>query len=294
MKLYLILAMILIISVTAFAQENLSIFDQGFQEIGTTQENAIDNDIGIPAESEESSNYNTCLNGCSSCETRCKDSALQQYAENNKQVSICDSISNEALKISCQDNINSALALASGDSSKCSAITDEDLTKNCELLIVQNKAVNSGNTEICSSLDEQSKNGCINNVNFALAIKNGDDSFCNKLPPSQQTYCIEQLSMNPQTDLGINPAENKKSLSPKINWLLIGGIAGGILIFSLLSFGAYYLIKNRAKPNEAPLMFQQQTQPSQLAKMVPLQQAEQSSKNIDINKLPNALKKVGP
>lgn len=285
--------MISIISVAAFAQENLSIFDQGFQEIGTTQESTAGNNIGIPAESEESLNYNTCLNGCSLCETRCKDSALQQYAENNKQIPICDSISNEALKISCQDNINSALALASGDSSKCPVIQDEDLKNNCGLLIVQNKAINSGNTEICSSLDEPSKNGCINNVNFALAIKTGDDSFCNKLSELQKSNCIEQLLINKQEDLGINLSENKKPLLPKMNWLLIGGIAGGLVLLSLLFFGAYYLIKNLAKPKEAPLMFQQQTQPSQLAKMVPLQQAEQSSQNIDINKLQNALKKVG-
>lgn len=251
------------------------------QELAGTNGGVVTSDnIGIPAESDEYLFYNSCVSGCSSCESRCKDSSLQQYAENKRDVSVCDKLSNEQLNNFCKDNINSAIAVSSRDKDKCNAIQDEDVKNSCMFVIAQQQAVESGKTDACNTLPENLKNSCINSVYFQLAQKNKDESFCNKLPKEQKTECISAI---PVSELGV---ETKSNLS------IILLIIGGIVILSGIFVGVYFIIK-RKKVQEAPLLFNQQQQPSQLAQGMVQDQVQQDNKSIDLNRLQEALKKVG-
>lgn len=249
--------------------------------------NALAQELGIPAESEEYNFYNSCVSGCSLCETRCQDSALQQYAENNQQASICDQITDEALKDACSDNINSALAIAAKDVSKCSTITEDELKNGCELVIVQQEAVNTGNANACSKLNEQYKAMCIKNVDRAIAIKNNDKSYCKPLPKQEQLDCLIQFSENAGIE---NPEETRQpeaALLTKFRWNLIIWVGGGIALLGLLAMGTYFLTKRKSKISEPPLIFKQQIQPSQMVGNFKPLQSQQPN-------MQDALKKVSP
>lgn len=244
MKLFLFLIVILSAAVIANAQE-----------------------IGIPAESEEYMYYNSCVLGCSLCETRCQDSALQQYAENNQQAPICEQITEEGLKAACSNNINSAIAIAAKDVSKCSAITEEELKNGCELVIVQQEAVNSGNANACLKLNEQYKAMCTKNVNRAIAIKNNGKSYCKSLPEQEQIDCLIQFSENANPEIENLEETRQPEATPltKFRWNLIIWISGGIALVGILAIGVYFFIKRKSNVSEPPLIFKQQTQPSQMA-----------------------------
>lgn len=240
-------------------------------------------DLEIPIESEEYNSYSSCISGCSSCEIRCKDSSLQQYAENNQDLLVCDRLSNEELNRFCKDNINSALAISSRDKEKCNAISNEDLKSSCILVIVQQQAIDSGKTDFCNALPDNLKEPCANRVYLELARKNNDESLCKKLPEPQKVECILAIKKPEETE--------KKPINLSILFWIIGSVAAILGIFAL----AYFLIKRKKTSQEAPLVFAQQKQPSQLApEIIKNQQAQQQSENnIDLNRLQEALKKVG-
>lgn len=271
MRLFLIVAMILIIPMLVAAQAQ---------------------QIEIPSDSEEYQTYSSCISSCFSCEARCQDYALQSYAERNLDLSFCSKLGDEPSKELCEDNINSALAISSKDQAKCNLVKDEGLKNSCKLVILQQAAVESGNTGLCSTLPIASRENCISQVNFALAIKNNDALLCNKIQMPLQQECINSVSESKAISVPQQQAYKAISVESRMNWSLIGGIAGGAAALLLLAIGIIFLIK-RKPAQEAPLVFSQQAQPSQLSgKIVPLQQAQQDSQNININKLQDALKKV--
>jgi len=249
---------------------------------------AQEEEIGIPSESDEYNTYTSCVSTCDLCESRCQDTAVQEYAENNNDASICDKLSSEELKSFCTDNINSALAIASKDKSKCANIKDEDLKRSCEFVIVQQKAIETGDPNACSVLEF--KQSCVSAVYRNLATKNNDASYCEKLPTIERRECLEGI-----IEEGGDIKEGFKL--PSINFTLLFIILGGIILLAGLAAGIYFLVKRKPKQNEAPLLFRQQTQPSQLAKGMQKKQSKQQRsqqlKKLDLNKIQDALKKVG-
>lgn len=242
---------------------------------------AAQEDAGIPAESQEYESYTSCVSGCAQCELRCKDSAIQQYAENVNDVSFCEKLSNEALKNFCSDNINSAKAIVAKDPTKCSLIKDEDLRSSCQNVISLQKAIESGNAGSCAG-----NQACVNAVNLHLALSKKDDSYCQKITDSQQRR---------ECNDGLQDITGEKSNEKiKVNFPLILGILGGMVLLALLSLVIYFLIKRKPRQEEAPLLFKQQTQPSQLAMGMGQQKPQTPQQpNLDLNKLQEALKKVG-
>lgn len=241
--------------------------------LATSLASAQNEALGIPQESEEYNSYTSCISGCSTCELRCKDSALQSYAENNKETSLCDKLSNEELKTACTDNINSAIAISSKDQSKCSVIIDEELKSSCEFAIVLQKAKESNNAAACSSLPESKRQACLNSFNKDIAIKKQDSSRCEDLPSEEMKECMEEIGVS------------------KINYSLLIGIFVGLLVLGGISALIYFLVKRKPKQEEAPLQFQQQKQPSQIAKETNMQPSQPQA-GIDLNKIQEALKKV--
>lgn len=241
----------------------------------------LNSELGIPADSEEYNSYSSCISGCSSCEIRCKDSSLQQYAENKQDLSLCNQLSNEELKNLCNDNINSAIAISSKDKNKCNTINDEDLKSSCMSIIVQHQAIDSGKPDACNTLPDNLKESCANRFYLELARKNNDESMCKKLPEPQRAECILAIKMPEEAD--------KKPINLTILFWVIGSV---ILMLGIFA-SAYFLIKRKKTLQEAPLLFAQQKQPSQLAPEIIKNPQAQSANNIDINRLQEALKKVG-
>lgn len=237
----------------------------------------VNSDLGIPVGAEEYQIYNSCVSSCSTCGINCRDSSLQQYAENKKDISVCDKLSNGQLNSFCKDNINSAIAISSRDQSKCNSVQDEDIKNSCMFIIVQQQAAESGKMDACNTLPGNLRAGCANGIYLQLAQKNNDASFCNKLPEEQKKECMSTIQVS------------EPGVETKYNLSIILLIILGIVILSGISIGVYFLVK-RKKAIEAPLLFKQQPQPSQLAQgMV---QNQQDNKNIDLNRLQEALKKV--
>jgi hypothetical protein len=96
---------------------------------------------------------------------------------------------------SCDADCRYVDAVRRADIDSCQDIGDEDLRINCQIIVadtlVIEESVLTGNIEACAKFEDENREAfCRDNFYLALAINEGDKSYCDNIVSSQtKEYC---------------------------------------------------------------------------------------------------------
>lgn len=147
-------------------------------------------------------NKNYCIKIIESNWEQRNDVELLENALENKDVSYCDKIYTENIRLACSDTINFNLAIDNKDISYCNLINDTNRKESCILKISElndkfyySKAINNIDLLVCENIvNEELQFECKDIINFKIAIKNKDIWNCDLIEDyNKKSECNEIL-----------------------------------------------------------------------------------------------------
>ncbi|MDD2891383.1 MAG: hypothetical protein PHQ95_00255 [Candidatus Gracilibacteria bacterium] len=142
-----------------------------------------------------------------------EDYAFYNTAVESLDITACDRIiGDDTLKTQCADNVYSAQASKEKDVTLCDKITDTTTKARCTNSFAYDSALVSGKQSDCDkiTLDSDLKNACMKNIVFAK-IENagfsGTVDTCASLTGADKDYCVGRISKGTDIELlqkGIN------------------------------------------------------------------------------------------
>ncbi len=126
---------------------------------------------------------------CESLVSRVDESSLYRDAIEKKDITLCDTITDESLRFQCRDILLLQSAIASSDSTLCDGIRDATRQETCSLqvrarsdIVLLQRFALSGTLDDCATLSTESyKNQCHDMVLLRTIRTSGDTDRCREL-----------------------------------------------------------------------------------------------------------------
>ena len=127
-----------------------------------------------------------------------EESLIVNKAWESWDITLCETISQEDLKIQCIDNASLQNALENNDKKFCVKIKNTSLRAKCSDNFIYNDAISKKNSESCKKINDiELKENCLSTLIFE---KIWEDNFswsiniCKELSKENKEYCISQIT----------------------------------------------------------------------------------------------------